>query len=159
MLNLIVQFIDRELEHVEPFTRKIHESEMWLYRNPQIESYVPISTLWVSFELIMAKPIKHFAADPIMSTIVYFQVLVFLMPIVVIAMTFMVYKEKSDVGQAVLSVTLALGLNGVITNSIKNIVGKKTKLIFYIINVHNDYDSYYSIKIAIFYLSYFFIWY
>ena len=44
----------RQLEHVEPFTRKIHESELWLYKNPRVESYVSATVLWVSsmFNLI-----------------------------------------------------------------------------------------------------------
>lgn len=36
-----------ELEKAEPFTRKIHEDELWLYKNPRTDSYVPTTILWV----------------------------------------------------------------------------------------------------------------
>lgn len=44
-----IEFYDfyRELEKAEPFTRKIHEDELWLYRNPRTESFVPTTILWV----------------------------------------------------------------------------------------------------------------
>lgn len=48
MLNLMVF---RELEKAEPFTRKIHEDELWLYRNPRTESFVPTTILWVDIYL------------------------------------------------------------------------------------------------------------
>jgi len=44
ILNLMVF---RELEKAEPFTRKIHEDELWLYRNPRTDSFVPTTVLWV----------------------------------------------------------------------------------------------------------------
>lgn len=37
----------RELEKAEPFTRTIHEDELWLYRNPRTDSFVPTTILWV----------------------------------------------------------------------------------------------------------------
>lgn len=58
---------------------------------------------------------------------IYFQPLVFIMPVVVIVCVFLVYKDKTDTYQAVLSVTLTLGLNGVITDIIKLIVGEQLK--------------------------------
>lgn len=45
--------IFRELEKAEPFTRKIHEDELWLYRNPRTESFVPTTVLWVDRNINM----------------------------------------------------------------------------------------------------------
>lgn len=53
--------------------------------------------------------------------------MVFIMPAMVILLTFLIYKDKTDTYQAILCVTLALGFNGVITDIIKLIVGKKLK--------------------------------
>lgn len=41
--------MNSELENAEPFTRKIHEDELWLYKNPRTESYVPTTILWVIY--------------------------------------------------------------------------------------------------------------
>lgn len=46
-----------------------------------------------------------------------------MMPIVVVCFFFMIYKDKIDLQQSVLSVTLALGFNGLITDILKLIVG------------------------------------
>lgn len=46
-----------------------------------------------------------------------------MMPIVVICFFFVMYKDKVDLQQSVLSVTLALGFNGLITDILKLIVG------------------------------------
>ena len=35
-----------ELETWTPFIRKIHPEEIWLYRNPMTDSYVPSHLLW-----------------------------------------------------------------------------------------------------------------
>ncbi|XP_046431791.1 phospholipid phosphatase 5 isoform X2 [Neodiprion pinetum] len=86
-----------ELERAEPFTRKIHIDELWLYKNPRTDSYVPTTVLWP---------------------------LVFVFPIIVICLTFLVTRDRIDFYQATLSVTLTLGLNGVITDVIKLIVGR-----------------------------------
>ncbi|XP_053977688.1 phospholipid phosphatase 5 isoform X1 [Hylaeus anthracinus] len=97
LLRILLAGLFIELEKAEPFTRKIHEDELWLYKNPRTDSYVPTTILWP---------------------------LVFLMPAIVIFLAFLVYKNRTDFYQAVLSVTLALGFNGVITDVIKLIVGR-----------------------------------
>lgn len=97
VLRIVLAVLFIELEKAEPFTRKIHEDELWLYRNPRTDSYVPTTILWT---------------------------LVFIMPVIVIIFTFLVCKDKADLHQAMLSVTLALGFNGVITDIIKLIVGR-----------------------------------
>jgi len=53
----------------------------------------------------------------------FFQPLVFMMPIVVICFFFIMHKDKVDLQQSVMSVTLALGFNGFITDILKLIVG------------------------------------
>jgi len=92
---LAVSFV--MLENAEPFNRKIHQDELWLYRNPPTESYVPTTILWP---------------------------LVFVTPIVVIVFTFFANRDKIDFCQATLAVTLALGFNGVLTDVVKLIVGR-----------------------------------
>ncbi|KAH0557973.1 phospholipid phosphatase 5 isoform X1 [Cotesia glomerata] len=85
------------LERTEPFNRKIHDDEVWLYKNPKTVSYVPVTVLWSA---------------------------VFIVPMVVISVSFLIHRDKIDFAQALLAVTLALGLNGVLTNIIKIIVGR-----------------------------------
>ncbi|XP_029045941.1 phospholipid phosphatase 5 isoform X2 [Osmia bicornis bicornis] len=97
LLRIVLVGLFIELEKAEPFTRKIHEDELWLYKNPKTDSYVPTTVLWP---------------------------LVFIMPAMVILLTFLVYKDKTDSYQAILCITLALGFNGVITDIIKLIVGR-----------------------------------
>lgn len=46
-----------------------------------------------------------------------------MMPIVVICFFFIMHRDKVDLQQSVLSVTLALGFNGLITDILKLIVG------------------------------------
>jgi len=41
-----------ELETWKPFTRKIQPEEVWLYRNPMTDSYVPGSLLWTLVTLV-----------------------------------------------------------------------------------------------------------
>ncbi|XP_032675415.1 phospholipid phosphatase 5 [Odontomachus brunneus] len=97
LLRVFLAVLFVELEKAEPFTRKIHEDELWLYRNPRTESFVPTTVLWP---------------------------LVFMMPIAVICFFFIWHKDKVDLQQAILSVTLALGFNGLITDILKLIVGR-----------------------------------
>ncbi|XP_076382737.1 phospholipid phosphatase 4-like isoform X1 [Megalopta genalis] len=97
LLRIVLAGLFIELENAEPFTRKIHEEELWLYKNPRTDSYVPTTVLWP---------------------------LVFLMPAVVIFCTLIIYKDKTDFYQAILSLTLALGFNGVVTDIIKLLVGR-----------------------------------
>lgn len=97
LLRVFLAVLFVELEKAEPFTRKIHEEELWLYKNPRTDSFVPTTVLWP---------------------------LVFMMPIVVICFFFIMHKDKVDLQQSVLSVTLALGFNGLITDILKLIVGR-----------------------------------
>ncbi|KAL7291330.1 hypothetical protein TKK_0014931 [Trichogramma kaykai] len=89
---------------MEPFTRKIHENELWLYKNPRVDSYVTTSVLWVAIILV---------------------------PLIVISLVFYIQKEKNDFSQAVYSYTLSLGFTGVVTNILKIIVGRPRPDFFY----------------------------
>ena len=44
---LILHLYFSELEGATPFTRKIQPDELWLYKNPRSDSYIPTSVLWV----------------------------------------------------------------------------------------------------------------
>ncbi|KAJ9598108.1 hypothetical protein L9F63_026785, partial [Diploptera punctata] len=78
-------------------TRKIQPDELWLYKNPRSDSYIPTSILWP---------------------------LVFITPTVIFLLVFLAQKDKVDLSQAILSCSLGLSLNGVFTNIIKLIVGR-----------------------------------
>lgn len=85
------------LEKAAPFQRKIHPDEIWLYRNPRTQSYVPTEVLWP---------------------------FVFGIPCTVFLIYLLVSKNKLEFIQANMGLTLALGLNGIITNVLKLCVGK-----------------------------------
>lgn len=86
------------LEKGSPFKRKIHPDEIWLYRNPKTDSYVPTEILWP---------------------------FVFGVPCSIFIIHFLATKNKVEFLQANLSLSLALGLNGIITNVLKLCVGKE----------------------------------
>ncbi|EFX71150.1 hypothetical protein DAPPUDRAFT_216951 [Daphnia pulex] len=94
-ISLVISFV--LMEKLQPFERKIHPDELWLYKNPVTESYVPSKMLW---------PIVVFA------------------PIIVIFVMYFFRREVTDVTQALLSLTLALGINGIVTDIIKLTVGR-----------------------------------
>ncbi|XP_037783034.1 phospholipid phosphatase 5-like [Penaeus monodon] len=93
-----------ELEQTAPFVRKIHIDELWLYKNPRTPSYVPTNLLWP---------------------------LVFAVPTFVMFVFFLAKRNKTDFCQSLLAFSLALGLNGVITNIIKLVVGRPRPDFFY----------------------------
>ncbi|XP_058800479.1 phospholipid phosphatase 5 [Phymastichus coffea] len=104
LFRVFLAIVNIELEHAEPFNRKIHENELWLYKNPRVESYVPASTLWA---------------------------VIIIVPLAVILLIMLLQKEKGDFSQAVLSFTLSLGFTGVLTNILKIIVGRPRPDYFY----------------------------
>ncbi|XP_055642387.1 phospholipid phosphatase 5 isoform X2 [Toxorhynchites rutilus septentrionalis] len=84
-------------EWKDPFIRKIQPDEMWLYRNPRTESYVPLIALYPSM--------YGFAA-------------------LVFVTYFFHTRDLTDFKCAWLGISLAGTLNGVITQSIKIAVGR-----------------------------------
>lgn len=93
---LLLLFIDLE-NRWEPFVRKIHPEEIWLYRNPKTPSYVPGHLLWK------------------MATFI---------PLLAIVSVYIGRRCKEDLRSAVLVSTLAIPLTGCITNIIKISVGR-----------------------------------
>lgn len=85
------------LEFMEPFHRELQPEEMWLYKNPRSNSYVPASALWVIISVA---------------------------PLLVILVFYFIRKDKIDAIQSFLGLTLTMALNGVLTNTIKLIVGR-----------------------------------
>lgn len=90
-------YLNSQLERATPFKRKIHPDEIWLYRNPRTDSYVPTEILWP---------------------------FVFGIPCSIFLTHFLITKNKFEFIQANLAISLALGLNGIITNVLKLCVGK-----------------------------------
>lgn len=92
------------LEYAEPFRRKIQAEEFWLYKNPRTLSYIPTRILW-----------------PFICIIPFF----------VTFIANLLNRNRVDGLQAFLALTLTFGLNGVITNSVKLIVGRPRPDFFY----------------------------
>ncbi|KAK2715438.1 phospholipid phosphatase 5-like [Artemia franciscana] len=92
------------MEEWPAFERKIHQEELWLYKNPRTPSYVPSEMLWF---------------------------LVVFVPLVVFSICFLVTKDFSDLINALLGYTLSMGINGVITDAIKLTVGRPRPDFFY----------------------------
>ncbi|XP_052894441.1 phospholipid phosphatase 5 [Anopheles moucheti] len=85
------------LEFKAPFVRKIQAEELWLYRNPRTDSYVPLTMLW-----------------PIVLGV----------PGLVFTLHYLKSRDRQELRCTVLAFTLGLGLNGVLTNTIKIAVGR-----------------------------------
>jgi len=94
-LFLAVLFV--QLEKGDPFIRKIHPEELWLYKNPVTPSYIPSQLLW---PIVVFIPLAFFC-------VVYF-----------------FKRDKADVVQGLLALSFALVLNGVVTTLVKLIVGR-----------------------------------
>ncbi|GAB1607698.1 phospholipid phosphatase 5-like [Argonauta hians] len=82
---------------VKPFQRNINPEELWLYKNPETPSYVPVKLLWV---------------------------IVIIIPMVSIVSCYLRNRNKTDVSCALMGVTLSIFLTASLTNVIKLIVGR-----------------------------------
>ncbi|CAE1300903.1 DPP1 [Acanthosepion pharaonis] len=97
ILRILVFFFYLYTEHLEPFVRHIEKEELWLYKNPETPSYVPIHVLWV---------------------------IVVVVPLSGILIAYVYSRNKMDVLQALLGLTLSVFLSASLTNIIKVIVGR-----------------------------------
>ncbi|PFX32586.1 Phosphatidate phosphatase PPAPDC1A [Stylophora pistillata] len=87
----------RALEYTSAFVRVIHDEEMWLYKNPKSKNTISTEMLFVIAAVL---------------------------PAALILLLGGLRKDKIDGIQAILALTLTLGLNGVVTNIVKVLVGR-----------------------------------
>lgn len=93
-------------ETLTPFHRVIHPEEMWLYKNPRTER--DIVPTWHMFAISFLTPLMA-----------------------VLLMKVLNRTESGDVREGCLAGSLGLGLNGVITNTLKLVVGRPRPDYFY----------------------------
>jgi hypothetical protein len=102
LVRVLLLLLFVELEMRAPFVRKLQPEEVWLYRNPPTVSYVPGDMLWKMVALV---------------------------PVAAILSAYLVQRDRADLRAATLVATLAIPLNGVLTNIIKLCVGRYRYLI------------------------------
>jgi len=95
--RIILFSIFMALEYTPAFIRVIHLEEMWLYKNPKSQNTISTELLFVIAAVV---------------------------PVTVIIILAVLRKDKIDGKQALFALTLTLGLNGVVTNIVKILVGR-----------------------------------
>ncbi|XP_003744111.1 phospholipid phosphatase 5 [Galendromus occidentalis] len=98
VVRIVILVIVLALEHAEPFERKIHLEESWLYMNPKTDSYVSTGLL---FFLALVTP-----------------------SVCIVTINSLFECNRSDVSAAHMGYILALGLSAILTDSLKVIVGR-----------------------------------
>ncbi|MCI4376695.1 hypothetical protein PGIGA_G00191620 [Pangasianodon gigas] len=148
----------RFTEFLEPFERVIQPEELWLYKNPLVESdLIPkrvmfaISFLTPLAVIFVVKIIRRTDKTeikeaclgksrrnkvlPSLPVVLFFgtrEAISFLTPLAVIFVVKIIRRtDKTEIKEACLAVSLALALNGVFTNTIKLIVGRPRPDYFY----------------------------
>ncbi|XP_058447352.1 phospholipid phosphatase 5 [Malaya genurostris] len=104
VIRLLLFAIYIYFEIKDPFIRQINPDEMWLYKNPRTDSYVPLTMLYPSV----------FGLSAIIFLIYYIR-----------------SSDFHDFKSAWLGLTLACTLNGVVTHSIKVAVGRPRPDFYY----------------------------
>lgn len=90
-------FCSSYLQRKEPFIRVIRPEEIWLYKYPSTKSYYPTYLLWTTIICV---------------------------PGLVLTIDYMLRRNKKDLYEAILCLTLIYSLNGPIISYIKVLVGR-----------------------------------
>ncbi|XP_062500848.1 phospholipid phosphatase 4-like [Corticium candelabrum] len=103
-LRIVLFVVFLQTENVKPFIRVIQQEEIWLYKNPiSPDTITPNAVFAISIGV----------------------------PLICILLRLLYSTDKSEMGHALLGLTLALTLNAVITNFIKLAVGRPRPDFFY----------------------------
>ncbi|KAK4882751.1 hypothetical protein RN001_006070 [Aquatica leii] len=103
-IRIILWLLFILIDQIEPFKRTILPEEVWLYKYPVKPSYVPSSTLWI---------------------------IVFIVPTAILLRDYIRYKNKVELYNSLLGLTLTYGLVGFFTQFLKVIVGRPRPNFFY----------------------------
>ncbi|KAF2348006.1 Phosphatidic acid phosphatase type 2/haloperoxidase [Trinorchestia longiramus] len=95
--RVLLLIIGRLLNLAEPFDRHIHFEELWLYKYPTTEDYVPTWVLWI---------------------------IVILLPGIILLLHYLLTQNSLELYNGMMAFSLALALNGVLVNTFKIIIGR-----------------------------------
>lgn len=120
----IAAFLLSALEFAHPFQWSVKQEELWLYRNPHLPEKVPVSLLLVHTHTQSAPPITQTHILPFSPSTSLSQIVGIGLPSAFILVHYFATGDRSDLIQALLSLSLAVLLTGIINDTIKVCAGR-----------------------------------